>query len=193
MGSEAGSRGSDVPPGRSGAPDRRVAGERIAQMYGEMRGLASRLLRRERAGHTLTATAVVHEAVIRLLARGAFDGSAGRSYVFASAARAMREALIDHARRKNAGRRGGGRERVPLELATPRAPETRVDGAAVREALDRLAELSERQARVMSLRYFGGLTTRQVAATLGVSVVTVERDWRLARAWLRGQLGGDGG
>jgi RNA polymerase sigma factor (TIGR02999 family) len=104
----------------------------------------------------------------------------------------MREVLIDHARRRAADRRGGGRRRVPLDLMLDYFDAQHLDVVAVHEALDRLTELNERQGQVMTLRYFGGLTVPEVAEALGVSPVTVERDWRLARAWLRDQLG-DGG
>jgi RNA polymerase sigma factor (TIGR02999 family) len=136
---------------------------------------------------------VVHEAVIRLLGAGVLAKAPDRRYLIASAARAMREVLVEHARRRAAERRGGGRRRVPLDRALADFEEQEVDVIAVHEALDRLAEWNERQAQVMTLRYFGGLTVPEVAESLGVSVVTVERDWRLARAWLGGQLrGGDG-
>jgi RNA polymerase sigma-70 factor, ECF subfamily len=148
------------------------------------------LMRRERTDHTLSPTAVVHEAVIRLLGEAVFDKAADRNFLFASAARAMREVLIDHARRRAAGRRGGGARRVPLDLVADYFQAQGLDVVAVHEALDRLAELNERQSQVMTLRYFGGLTVPEVAAALGVSVVTVERDWRLARAWLSGELEG---
>ena len=101
--------------GRARAGDERARGELIALIYDELRRVASRLMRRERADHTLSPTAVVHEAVIRLLGEAVFDKAADRSFLFASAARAMREVLIDHARRRAAGRRGGGRRRVPLD------------------------------------------------------------------------------
>ena len=101
----------------------------------------------------------------------------------------MREVLIDHARRRSAGRRGGGRKRVSLDAVADYFEGQGLDLLAVHEALDRLAELDERQAHVMTLRYFGGMTVAEVAAALGVAEVTVERDWRLARAWLAGQLG----
>ena len=150
-------------------------------------------MRRERADHTLSPTAVVHEAVIRLLGGAVFDKAAGRSYLFASAARAMREILVDHARRRAADRRGGDRRRVPLDRVVESFEAKELDVIALHEALDRLAEWDERQSQVITLRYFGGLTMSEVAESLGVSVVTVERDWRLARAWLGGQLRGGGG
>jgi RNA polymerase sigma factor (TIGR02999 family) len=131
---------------------------------------------------------VVHEAVIRLMGDAVFDEAPDRGYLFASAARAMREVLIDHARRRAATRRGKGWRRVPLDLVADYFEEQGLDVVAVHEALDRLSVLNERQAQVMTLRYFGGLTVPEVAAALAVSVVTVERDWRLARAWIRGQL-----
>jgi RNA polymerase sigma factor (TIGR02999 family) len=176
--------------GQAKAGDERAKGEVLARVYGELRRVASGLMRRERAGHTLTPTAVVHEAVIRLLGEAVFDKADDRSYLFASAARAMREVLIDHARHRNAGRRGGGRRRVPLDAVVDYFEGQGLDLVAVHEALDRLAVRDGRQAQVMTLRYFGGMTVAEVAAALGVSVVTVERDWRLARAWLAGELGG---
>jgi RNA polymerase sigma factor (TIGR02999 family) len=174
--------------GRARAGDERARGELIALVYDQLRQVAARLMRRERQDHTLPPTAVVHEAVIRLLGDAVFDKSPDRAFLFASAARAMREVLIDHARRRAAGRRGGGRRRVPLDLVVDYFEEQGLDIVAVHEALDRLAELNERQGQVMTLRYFGGLTVPEVAAALEVSVVTVERDWRLARAWLGDQL-----
>lgn len=175
---------------RARAGDHRAKGEVLALVYDELRLVAARLMRRERAGHSLAPTEVVHEAVIRLLGDGVFEEAADRSYLFASAARAMREVLIDHARRRAAGRRGGGRHRVPLDAVVDYFQTEGLDIFGVHEALDRLAQLNGRQAQVMTLRYFGGLTVAEVAAALGVSSVTVERDWRVARAWLVGQLTG---
>jgi RNA polymerase sigma factor (TIGR02999 family) len=179
--------------GRAQAGDERARGEVLALVYEQLRRVASGLMRRERASHTLSPTAVVHEAVIRLMGEAVFEKAADRSFLFASAARAMREVLIDHARRRAAGRRGGGRRRVPLDLVVDYFEAQDLDIIAVHDALDRLAELNERQAQIMTLRYFGGMTVPEVAAALGVSVVTVERDWRLARAWLVDQLGGGDG
>jgi RNA polymerase sigma factor (TIGR02999 family) len=179
--------------GRARAGDEKARGELVSLVYEELRSVASGLMRRERRDHTLSPTAVVHEAVIRLLGDAVFDKAADRSYLYASAARAMREVLIDHARRRAAARRGGSWRRVPLDSVVDYFEGQGLDVVGVHEALDRLAELDERQAQVMTLRYFGGMTVPEVAEALGVSVVTVERDWRLARAWLGGQLGeGDG-
>ncbi len=174
--------------GKARAGDEGARGELITLIYDQLRHVASGLMRRERTDHTLSPTAVVHEAVIRLMGDAVFDEAPDRGYLFASAARAMREVLIDHARRRAATRRGKGWRRVPLDLVADYFEEQGLDVVAVHEALDRLSVLNERQAQVMTLRYFGGLTVPEVAAALAVSVVTVERDWRLARAWIRGQL-----
>jgi RNA polymerase sigma factor (TIGR02999 family) len=176
---------------RARAGDDGARGDLITQVYGELRRLASRLMRKEQPGHTLPPTALVHEAVVRLLSGGALVTARDRSYLFASAARAMREVLIDHARRRDTARRGGGRRRVPLDLVVDYFEEQGLDIVAVHEALDRLAELDERQSQIVTLRYFGGLTVPEIADALGVSIGTVERDWRIARAWLSNELRGD--
>jgi RNA polymerase sigma factor (TIGR02999 family) len=164
--------------GRARTGDERARGGLVALVYDELRRVASGLMRRERIDHTLLPNAVVHEAVIRLLGEAVFDKAADRSFLFAAAAaRAMREVLIDHAR-----------PRVPLDAVVDDFEDQGLDVVAVHEALDRLAELDGRQAQVMTLRYFGGMTVPEVAVALGVSVVTVERDGRLARARLASQL-----
>ena len=163
--------------GRARTGDEEARSELVALVYDELRRVASGLMRRERPDHTLSPTAVVHEAVIRLLGDAVFDKAADRSYLFASAARAMREVLIDHARGRAADRRGGGRRRVPLDALVDYFEGQGLDVVAVHEALDRLAERNGRQAQVMTLRYFGGLTVPEVATALGISAVTVERDW----------------
>jgi RNA polymerase sigma factor (TIGR02999 family) len=183
-------QGLTVILGRARDGDETARRELLSLVYDELRGVASGLMRRERPDHTLSPTAVVHEAVIRLLGDAVFDKAADRSFLFASAARAMREVLIDHARRRSADRRGGSLRRVPLDAIADYFEGQGLDLVAVHEALDRLAERDDRQAQVMTLRYFGGMTVAEVAAALGVSTVTVERDWRLARAWLLGELGG---
>ena len=183
-------QGLTVILGRARAGDERARGKLIALIYDELRQVASSLMRRERVDHTLSPTAVVHEAVIRLLGEAVFEKAADRGFLLAAAALAMREVLIDHARRRVAARRGGGMRRVPLDAVVDYFEEQQLDVVAVHEALDRLAALDGRQAQVMTLRYFGGMTVAEVAAALEVSVATVEQDWRLARAWLAGQLGG---
>jgi RNA polymerase sigma-70 factor, ECF subfamily len=178
--------------GRARAGDEGARTELISVVYHELRQVAARLMRAERADHTLPPTAVVHEAVIRLLGSAALDKAPDRNYLFAAASRAMREVLIEHARNRAAQRRGGNWKRVPLDSVVDYFETQGLDVVAVHDALDRLAELNERQSRVMTLRYFGGLTMPEVAEALDVSIVTVERDWRLARAWLRGQLREEG-
>lgn len=173
---------------RARAGDDNAHAELITVVYHELRQVASGLMRRERADHTLSPTAVVHEAVIRLLGESVLNKAQDRGFLFAAAARAMREVLIDHARRRAAGRRGGGWKRMPLDLIVDYFEAQGLDVVGVHEALDRLAELNPRQSQVITLRYFGGMTVPEVASALGVSIVTVERDWRLARAWLRNEL-----
>ena len=177
---------------RARAGDDAARGEVIARIYDELRLVAARMMHRERAGHTLSPTAVVHEAVVRMLGEAVFDRSPDRSFLFAAAARAMREILVDHARRRAATRRGGKWERVPLDSLVDYSEAQRVDVAAVNEAITRLTALDERQGQALTLRYFGGLTVPEVAEALGVSVATVERVCRLGRAWLHGQLRGGG-
>src|SRR3954462_702687 len=138
-------RGITLILGRARAGDERARGELIALVYDELRRVASGLMRRERPDHTLSPTAVVHEAVIRLLGEAVFDTAADRSFLFASAARAMREVLIDHARGRAADRRGGGRRRVPLDAAVDYFEGQGLDVVAVHEALDQLNELNGRQ------------------------------------------------
>ena len=176
---------------RARGGDQRAKGDLIAMVYDELRRVASGMMRRERTEHTLSPTAVVHEAVIRLLGDAVIESSPDRAFLFASAARAMREVLIEHARRRSTDRRGGGWRRAPLDLVVDYFEERDLDIVAVHEALGRLAEQNERQAQVMTLRYFGGMSVPEVAAAIGVSVATVERDWRLARAWLRCELRGE--
>ena len=177
---------------RAGDADAR--GEVIARIYDELRRVAARLMDRERTGHTLSPTAVVHEAVMRLLGEAVFDRSPDRNFLFAAAARAMREILVDHARTRAAARRGGKWGRVPLDGLVDYFEAQDLDVAEVHEAIVRLTALDERQGQAITLRYFGGLTVPEVAEALGVSVATVERDCRLGRAWLHGQLrGGAGG
>jgi RNA polymerase sigma-70 factor, ECF subfamily len=171
---------------RAGDDDAR--GEVITRIYEELRQVASRMMRRERAGHTLSPTAVVHEAVVRLLDEAVFDRARDRDFLFAAAARAMREILVDHARRRAAARRGGEWERVPLDSLVDYFEAQDVDVSEIHEAIVRLTALDERQGQAITLRYFGGLTVTEVASALGISVATVERDCRLGRAWLHGQL-----
>jgi RNA polymerase sigma factor (TIGR02999 family) len=170
--------------GEAGARDRLARA-----VYGELRSIAFDLMRRERPGHTLQPSALVNEALIRLFESDALHRAGDRRYLLAAAAQAMRQALVDHARRRGAVKRDGGGQRVPLDNVLAYFEEQKLDVIALHEALDRLTILNQRQASVVVLRFFTGLSVREVAQVLEVSVATVEGDWRIARAWLRGQLG----
>jgi RNA polymerase sigma factor (TIGR02999 family) len=169
--------------------EKRVAEELLPLVYDELRRLAGRYLRREKPGHTLQATALVHEAYLELVDASRVSWQ-GRTHFFAVGARVMRRLLIDHARGRGRQRRGGGARRVSLHEALVPAGEDldREQLLDLDAALEKLAGLDERQARVVELRAFGGLTNAEIAALLGVSERTVERDWRFARAWLRREL-----
>jgi len=166
------------------------ADELFPVVYEELRRLAGAFMAREQAGHTLQPTALVHEAYLRL-ARETRARFAGRSHFLAVGAQVMRRLLIDHARRRGAVKRGLGWQRVTLGSAgDPFVPEALgpEELLGLDAALHRLAELDERQARIVTLRFFGGLTTEETAEAVGVSTRTVEADWRHARAWLRVEL-----
>lgn len=155
--------------------------------YRDLRAIAASLLRGGNAQQTLQATALVHEAYIKLAGKRE-EPWAGTSHFIAVAARAMRQIVIDRARARKAAKRGGGAHRETLSGVLQEDAES--EGVLdVHEHLTRLAELDERRARVVELRFFGGLTMPQIALVLGVSERTVELDWRAARAWLRERLG----
>lgn len=164
--------------------------ERLAPLvYEELRTLAGRLLRGERAGHTLQPTALVNEAFLRLAGGRTVDWK-GRTHFFAVAARAMRRILVDHARTRLAGKRGGGATRISLTETPLSVPAPDVDVLALDEALERLAGLDPGQARVVELRFFAGLSVEETAEAIGASPATVKREWSSARAWLFRELGG---
>jgi RNA polymerase sigma factor (TIGR02999 family) len=157
-------------------------------VYEELRRQAARYLRKERQGHTLQTTALIHEAYLKLIDQRNVDWQ-NRSHFFAIASQAMRRILVDHARERHREKRGGAAENLPIEEAAFVASgEKSVDLVALDEALTRLAEFDERQARVVELRYFSGLSIDETADILGVSNVTVRRDWNLAKAWLHQQI-----
>jgi RNA polymerase sigma factor (TIGR02999 family) len=164
-------------------------GRLVRAVYGELHKMAVGFMREERPDHTLQPTALVHEAIIRLFDGDVLGKAPNRRYVFGAAAQAMREILVDHARRRRAGKRIGGRHRLPLDEVLNVFEEQRLDVVALHEAIDRLSQRHERQGQVVTLRFFGGLSVAEVGELLEVSVATVESDWRIARAWLRGQLG----
>ncbi len=152
-------------------------------VYDELRALAARCLRGERADHTLQPTALVHEAYLKLVDQAAIAGK-GREHFVGIAARAMRQVLADHARRHLAAKRGAGRRRIMLDSSVASGEQDPVDLMALDEALVQLSALDERQGRIVELRFFGGLTAKEAAALMDVSLSTVEADWRMARAWL---------
>jgi RNA polymerase sigma factor (TIGR02999 family) len=160
------------------------AAERVFPLvYDQLRRLAARQLRHERRGHTLQPTALVHEAYLRLAGQRAPEWP-DRAHFFAMAAGVMRHVLVDHARRNRAAKRGGSACRVSLDEAAAAGPPLELEVIALDEALQELATLDADQARIVELRFFGGLTVEEAAAVLGVSAATVQRDWRTARAWL---------
>jgi RNA polymerase sigma factor (TIGR02999 family) len=170
--------------------DPQAASRLLPLVYDELRKLAAAKLAQEAPGQTLQPTALVHEAYLRLVGSSPDVPWAGRGHFFAAAAEAMRRILIDVARRKKAVMHGGGRQRVPLEQL-PGASEPPVDLLAIDEALTRFAAEEPDKAELVKLRFFGGLTTPEAAAVLGVSVATAERWWAFARAWLLSELEGD--
>ena len=159
----------------------------VPLVYGELRAIAQRQMAREAEGHTLSATAVVHEAYLRIARLESIDWQ-GRAHFFAIASQACRRVLVDHAVRRNAAKRSGKRKRVELDevpLFDDRDAEAVI---ALNDALERLGQLEARQVRVVECRFFGGMTVEETAAALDISPATVKRDWTLARAWLNREL-----
>jgi len=167
--------------------DRQAADDLMPLLYGEFRRLAADYLKRERPEHTLQPTALVHEAFLRLVNQRNVDWK-GRSHFFAVGAQAMRRILVDHARRKKRDKHGGGRHRIALDDQMTISKRSDEDLIAIDDALQELAELDPRQAKIVELRFFGGLTVAEVAEVLGVSKRTVESEWTIVRAWLRREL-----
>jgi RNA polymerase sigma factor (TIGR02999 family) len=160
----------------------------FACVYSELRKIAAHQMRRENPGHTLQATALAHEAYLRLSGGDrVFD--VGQAHFCAIASRLMRQILVDHSRRRNSAKRGGGNSKRAslLDAFVPSVPD-QVDLVELDMALERLRELDPREASVVDLRFFAGLSMPEIAATLGLSIATVERDWAAARAWLQREL-----
>jgi RNA polymerase sigma factor (TIGR02999 family) len=164
---------------------RRAAAEELFPLvYQELRGLAAHLVRGEPPNQRPDSTSLVHEAYLRLVNQKNADWQ-DRAHFCAVAAQAMRRILVDHARRRKREKRGGGRDQVPLDSALTMVEDAaRADLEALDEALDRLAAINARAAQAVELRFFAGLTSDETAAALGLSVSTVEREWRYARSWL---------
>jgi RNA polymerase sigma factor (TIGR02999 family) len=174
----------DVRRGEAGAADQlaRLLGEELYQ-------LARGALRRERAGHTLSTADLVNEVFLRLLEDEVWDRAENRAYLFGAVARALRQVLVHHARKRDAARRGGDWKRTPLDEALERCERERIDLFALNEALERLGALHPRQRQVVDEYHFGGYTLREIAEHLGVSEATVCADWQRARLWLAEELG----
>jgi len=159
-------------------------------VYQELRRLAAGYLRRERQGYTLQPTALVHEAYLRLL-KDKPDRWQNRAHFCAIAAHSMRQILIERARARDAQKRGGERQRVTLDEALVRGGERSIDLIALDQALERLAALDAEQARLVELRFFGGLTIEETADAMNISPATVKRHWTVACAWLARELEGN--
>jgi len=170
------------------AGDEQARHQLVERIYGELHRVAVGLMEGERADHSLQPTALLHEALLRLLDADVLSKAPNRAYLFAAAARAMREVLVDHARYRSRQKRGGKQHTLPLDAVLLYCEEQNLDVVAVHEALNQLATMHERQSTVVTLRFFGGFTMPEIAGQLGVSVSTVESDFRIARAWLRKQL-----
>lgn len=171
--------------------DTAAAEQLLPLVYQELRKLAAARLAQEKPGQTLQATALVHEAYVRLVDVDKAQHWDGRGHFFAAAAEAMRRILVEHARHKQSQRAGGNWRRVELpdvEIAAPRPDE---DVLALNEALDKLEARDPRKATLVKLRYFAGLTGREAAAALGVSAATADNDWAYAKSWLRVELSRD--
>jgi RNA polymerase sigma factor (TIGR02999 family) len=165
--------------------DRKAAAELLPLVYDELRKLAAARMAAEKPGYTLQATALVHEAYLRLVGPANGPRWDGRAHFFAAAAEAMRRILVEAARRRAAARHGGAMHRQPLDPEAAAVPQHREDLLALDEALDRLAAEDPLKADLVKLRYFVGLTLPEAAAALGLSERTAGRHWAFARAWLR--------
>lgn len=175
-----------TPPFASEDPS---AGGFAPLVYSELRRLAHRQLRHERTGHTLTTTALVHEAYLRLASRPEPEFR-NRIHFLATAARAMRRILVDYARERHAQKRGGGAERIGLDDAGLVADDRAEEFLALDESLERLSRVNERLSQVVEYRFFGGLSEEEIAEAMGITARTVRRDWLKARGWLLRDLEG---
>ncbi len=168
--------------------DRNALDALLPLVYTELHRQASRYLRRERPDHTLQTTALIHEAYVKLVDQREVNWQ-NRAHFFGVAAQMMRRILVDYARQRRRAKRGGIAEGLPLEEAALVVSEERsVDLVALDEALTRLAEFDERQARIVELRYFSGLSIEETAEVLSISPATVKSDWNVAKAWLRHEI-----
>lgn len=167
--------------------DRGAVDALLPHVYKELRRLAGGYMKREREGHTLDATGLVHEAYMKLVDQSRVEWQ-NRAHFFGIAATAMRRILVDHARARQADKRGGGIEHAEINDDIIASDERGEELIAVDEALERLAEWDPLKSRVIELRFFGGLSIEECAEVMEVSVATVNRHWRMAKAWLHGEL-----
>ena len=167
--------------------DREVLDKLVPVVYEELRRQAARYLKRERPGHTLQTTALIHEAYIRLIDQKNVHWQ-NRAHFYAISAKLMRRILVDHARSRQAAKRGGSDIKLPLEEAMIASEGREVDLVALDEALERLAAIDPQQSRVVELKFFSGMSVEETAEVLGVSTRTVKRDWNVAKAWLRREI-----
>jgi RNA polymerase sigma factor (TIGR02999 family) len=175
-----------------GHGDAQAAEQLLPLVYDELRKLAARRLAREKPGQTLQATALVHEAYLRLVDQDQAQRWHSRGHFFAAAAEVMRRILVENARRKRRAKHGGDREQIEVELATLPTRMAPDELIALDDALEELERRDPRKARLVTLRYFGGMTIEQAAEVLQISRVTAHRDWAYTRAWLHHQMtGGD--
>ena len=163
------------------------SGRLLEVVYDQLRGIAQQRMAHERRDHTLQATALVHEAYLRLVGDAEVSW-ANRAHFFAAAAEAMRRILVDSARRKQAVKHGGGLRQVDADVADRGGASSQVDLLALDEALSRFALLDPQKAELVKLRYFAGMTMAEAAAALGISLATAERHWTYARTWLFAEL-----
>lgn len=177
---------------RAASGDRAATNELFPVVYDELRQIAARFLGGERSGHTLQPTALVNEAYLRLVGPNE-SGWESRAHFFGAAAQAIRRILVDHARTKQAAKRGGQVERESIALESIAGEVEDVDMVALDDAMEKLAKLDAQKAKVVELRFFGGLTGEETATALGISPSTVARDWQFARVWLKRELEGQGG
>ena len=169
---------------------REASQELMPLVYDELRRVAQNYLSHKRPGHTLQATALVHEAYLKLIEQTKVDWN-DRAHFFGMAAQMMRHILVDYARRRAAAKRGGPAHRLTLAEAVSFPAQNDFDLVALDDALVSLSKQDEQQSRIVELRFFGGLTIEETAAALGISAATVNREWRLAKAWLLRELSSD--
>jgi RNA polymerase sigma-70 factor (ECF subfamily) len=167
--------------------DREAESRLVGKVYDNLHRMAAHFMRRERFDHTLRPTALVHEAYLRLVQNRQHEW-ADRAHFFAVAASVMRRILVDHARRRHAGKRGGHMQRIELSEPLAYIEEKAEEMLALDQALSRLAERDARMGRIVEMRFFGGMTDEEIAGILGIGVRTVKRDWSVARAWLRAEI-----